>query len=873
MKNKKIILSSILSGVIAVGSTTVIVSCGSDGDPPEKAKSPDQGTGNPSLGGNPSQQGSRSNLLKIANWNLKNLNGSDYAKNTAAAKIINDAGLSLVGVEEVDSAAALYKIASQLNYVQGKQSWKVVSSDLSYKATGDNNVTRMSGISAQEYYGFIYDSDALMPKAFNNNKIGDLYNNPFKENKYLKDARDNHSVASITNIKSAYVRPPFAASFEAKATHKDFTAVIAHLDSPGAGSRTHAGEAAQKNSSAHTGATFEYSPKVSTNDALSAAYGGGIGSQEAWEAEEISNVMTYFDNINGDDNDMIFMGDTNIKNTSTGNPFQSTIDAGYTQAFDPASDDSKTSIGSSGYVNPYDRIYLKTPLAIGQHARRYDMNNAFSSAGVDARSLHIYNTPSFKDISDKISDHALVIQNLDMSQSENGKSSGTVKVQDPRNIDINNASYFDLRTVAGLSSQAAYKVLYYRKYVGNIDTEEKLTKVLQYYSTSRQQWRGGATYSERGANVHFDYSHTYDQSKASEEIVDQSSYITRTTQLTFDKIHVNTDDYATLKKAIDNGLLSAKTLSKIAELRNQNTAITSLDQIGIDSTNPGQELYQGVYDLSGTPTAISNPLDVNVSSFDELLQAIGPNSSYRLHEYDVAAIIAYRQQAEKVDDKTELERILGSYAANKIGDILTYSSAVSTATNKVEADLNAKIDIFSADNAKFTKYMGSTIGGLIWENLLNKAKASVLNGQTGNVQVNFSINKTELFNGIRNPQYFELQFGQIFNIPSTQGSMTINIAAPVDPSNGYTVSDLITHAQSSADLTTFLKQFPGLAGGGSSGIGEMSKTQFGYLVTALSGMDPTAANDFDAIVAAAQVVHPYQPGSVKKYDILKTHLH
>ena len=113
----------------------------------------------------------------------------------------------------------------------------------------------MGGFGVREYFGFIYDSSKLIPKPGKDGVVGHLYSNPFGENEYLKFGQKNDH--TITNINSAYTRPPFGATFEYKKNHKDFTAVIAHLDSPGYG-KAKSGKGILKNHSARTDPAFEY---------------------------------------------------------------------------------------------------------------------------------------------------------------------------------------------------------------------------------------------------------------------------------------------------------------------------------------------------------------------------------------------------------------------------------------------------------------------------------------------------------------------------------------------------------------------------------------------------------------------------------------
>ncbi|MCK5807299.1 MAG: endonuclease/exonuclease/phosphatase family protein, partial [Mycoplasmataceae bacterium] len=431
--------------------------------------------------------------IKIGNWNIANFHGTNYNKNHAIAQVILDAEVSLIGIEEVDYTSGLFKVAKELNKIKRLHDvWKVVTSKLSYKATGDANVTAMGGLSAREYYGFIYDSTKLTPKADVDGNIGRIYDNPFKENKYLVDGETHDH--TITNTKSAYVRPPFGATFEYNKNKKDFTAVIAHLDSPGYG-KAKSNKALVKNHSSKTGPTFEF--HSSSSSLLATNYDTAIGSQEAWEAENLPDVMKFFNDKNGTDEDMIFLGDTNIKNhkSHSKRPFQSTLNGGYKESFDPSLETSKTSLGKSdNYASPYDRIFSKTDLINPDDGERYDFTRVFRSALVDPKKVKAYAPITLND-SHKLSDHTMVTQILHMKNQENGRSASIASNQGAKDIDVNNMTYFEMTSTMGMSPKEAYKIIYYRAFVGAIDTEEKLDNLVKYFSKRKGKYSGSASYA------------------------------------------------------------------------------------------------------------------------------------------------------------------------------------------------------------------------------------------------------------------------------------------------------------------------------------------------------------------------------------------
>ncbi|MCP4354783.1 MAG: hypothetical protein GY793_03970, partial [Proteobacteria bacterium] len=276
------------------------------------------------------------------------------------------------------------------------------------------------------------------------------------------------------NKNSAYTRPPFGAQFETS-NGKDFTAVIAHFDSPKAG-KAHVGHAVEKNtSSKNTTKTYEGSISSKNNK-----YGTTLGTQELFEAEQTKNVMDYFKTINGGDEDMIFMGDTNIPLTKNGTPFQKLLDAGYKRLFDPSSPNSKTSMSMFAktndklYSNPYDKIFTNSPMVVGE-GKRFDMTSA--KALIDKKAFKIYKPGDLT----KISDHTLVYATLDATKADKGHSKEKVVKDVPATeVDINNTTYYDLITRFGFREEEAIKILYHRHIYG-IDDRKSLAEILNYH--------------------------------------------------------------------------------------------------------------------------------------------------------------------------------------------------------------------------------------------------------------------------------------------------------------------------------------------------------------------------------------------------------
>lgn len=328
---------------------------------------------------------------KISFWNVLNLGDDNTPKKRgrfkSIANVINDSNSSIVGLAEIDKEDTIEKLCNILNQINSSAHWGCIRSN---KSGYDSQGKLVGGSRQVEYYGFLYKSTEFIPKPFaNTNLIGALYINPRIDNEFYP------------NEKTAFVRPPFGVSFEERTTHKDFTFAISHNDSPG--------------TSASKGSIKEKN------------YGQGQGTQEIWEAKHLIDAMKYFDAIDGNNSDLVYMGDTNIKSATGNTPFQTLIDDHYSALVNPADASTKSSLGFTDYSEAYDRIFIKSALLSPNDAyEKYDLGTAFSRniAHVDDYESEPPKTPiNFRVIRTFISDHTMVSSKLVMSNEENDNSS------------------------------------------------------------------------------------------------------------------------------------------------------------------------------------------------------------------------------------------------------------------------------------------------------------------------------------------------------------------------------------------------------------------------------------------------------------------
>ncbi|WP_051617825.1 endonuclease/exonuclease/phosphatase family protein [Mycoplasmopsis iners] len=272
--------------------------------------------------------------IRIGNWNVLNFslteNNSDLVKNVkikAIAYLIKHLNIDVQGIIELDNEEAVKELTNYLNQIQPEAKWEYIIND--WNDNGKNPLLEANS-KQHEYAAVIYKSSKLNSKKFINNKFGLSYDNSNFENHFRQGK------------KYGYVRPPFGVLLETKGkTKNDFTFVIDHFDSPGKNDKI--GESSIS--------------RVNGNKLAKS-----VGDQEADEAYNLYNMMNWFDNHDAENDDLIFMGDTNIPAHTTNHLFEPALNNGYISLI---SDDVNTSLGTKfgAYASAYDKIFYKGDLA------------------------------------------------------------------------------------------------------------------------------------------------------------------------------------------------------------------------------------------------------------------------------------------------------------------------------------------------------------------------------------------------------------------------------------------------------------------------------------------------------------------------------
>ncbi|WP_027334799.1 MnuA family membrane nuclease [Mycoplasmopsis felifaucium] len=277
------------------------------------------------------QELTSNNLIRVGFWNVKNLgDNSPVLKYEALASVIYKNNYNLIGLVEIDGENSVKKIVDLLNSLTNDNTYSFIQTNDKVKAKS-NKV----GNNVAEYASFIYNSKLLKSLPFDSGENVLVYDN---------SNFDDYGYGKLLKS-SEYMRPPVGAKFETVGPIKNnFTYVISHFDSPG----------------------------VTSNETKHPITKKSQGAQEVVEGLNLKNVMNWFDDKDGNNDDLIFAGDTNIKSGNANISFNPVLQS-YTSLIDDNKDNA-TSLSSTkmNYSEPYDKMFVKTDLKYSP-ASIYDM--------------------------------------------------------------------------------------------------------------------------------------------------------------------------------------------------------------------------------------------------------------------------------------------------------------------------------------------------------------------------------------------------------------------------------------------------------------------------------------------------------------------
>ncbi|AHH45154.1 endonuclease/exonuclease/phosphatase family protein [Mesomycoplasma bovoculi] len=318
----------------------------------------------------PNSSNEETKSIRIGFWNVLNyVNKNNSAKSLAIADVINYNKADLVGLAEIKPESDGSIIVDYLNKLDPKAEWSQLTTDPEGK------------INQKERYTFLYKKSLLETVDFTSPKT----------NPYL-----------IAKTDFEFARPVAAVKFQTKGDIKnDFTVALDHFDAPGP-KKKRKGKDREKSS----------------------RFFSGQGEQEVQEGEHLIDALNYIDANDGPNNEIIFMGDTNIKGPNHSGVFASTLKT-YKSLLTP---DDLSSLKNTeiGYANSYDKIFYKGDLKT-KDAKVFDLWSVFDKKIVNEATFAELKKQDDKEnqlkniiskIRTGISDHAPVFFTLELNKND-----------------------------------------------------------------------------------------------------------------------------------------------------------------------------------------------------------------------------------------------------------------------------------------------------------------------------------------------------------------------------------------------------------------------------------------------------------------------
>ncbi|WP_341491541.1 endonuclease/exonuclease/phosphatase family protein [Mesomycoplasma ovipneumoniae] len=317
--------------------------------------------------------------IRVGFWNVKDYTNkinksskkANSAKTYALASIINSSESDVVGLAEITTTGDGTDIVNELEKLNPTAGWKQMTT------------SKYGKTNHEEKYTFLYKSSLLEMINFEENSNPYLIQDGIKLEKWT--------------------RPVAAVKFKTKTNiKKDFTLAIGHFDAAGPYKKKNPKEEADSEA-----------PKQ--------------GQQEANEARDLANVLAEIDKKDGLNNEIIFMGDTNILTENTEKLFESTLKS-YRLLLGK---DEKTTLSSKfgEYKNSYDKIFYKGDLST-RNAQKYNLYSIFENNIVDLEKYDQMQKEDKRQPKSKyggpkdikritgISNHTMIYFDLELSESD-----------------------------------------------------------------------------------------------------------------------------------------------------------------------------------------------------------------------------------------------------------------------------------------------------------------------------------------------------------------------------------------------------------------------------------------------------------------------
>ncbi|MCV3733999.1 endonuclease/exonuclease/phosphatase family protein [Ureaplasma miroungigenitalium] len=286
------------------------------------------------------------NYWRIGHWNVLNQGGTNELKNLLLAKTINYLNLDVIALTEINAYnvqdQAVTKIIDSLNTLNPTNPYTYILSDELYSPKFATQKERVAFIYRKNVFDVKQEFYFLKDKKTNT---------PYELDQVILSANPaDHAKQKATKI--TYSRTPYGITLIDKKRENDFSILAVHLDSPGDSKN----KAARKQD-------YKYAYKN--------------GTKELNEAYHLSTVMRLFDKFDGQNEDLILTGDTNVRGKNFNIAFGalSKSPLNYRSLLSAS---LKTSLGVSfsKYTSAYDKLFLRTDYQSLNNAEQPIFENA-----------------------------------------------------------------------------------------------------------------------------------------------------------------------------------------------------------------------------------------------------------------------------------------------------------------------------------------------------------------------------------------------------------------------------------------------------------------------------------------------------------------
>ncbi|MDQ0513792.1 hypothetical protein J2Z62_000230 [Mycoplasmoides fastidiosum] len=334
----------------------------------------------------------QTNNIRVGMWNIANYEEKGDKFSSERAKVLADVlyqnNLDLLTVIEptYKNATGFTELVKNLNHLAGSEKYEAI---ISLPSVSEQPILKR--VSLSERYGFIYKKDRLRYETSpHQQEPADFSTFNITDSPYDKGGSQELNDTGNRNIlffkekadeKHFYTRRPGAIKWTDLVNNQTFVTIAAHASSPDA--RDSQGET-KFNCADLKQFGIEHGTKCDSK----------LGSNEAWDALKIPDVLKYFSEVFKED-DIFFMADTNIR-FNNNFLFERATKEGYKNIFplDAAGEKLETAYDKdrgpakfrttlsspdrlNAYANAYDKAFYKFQNYNVQNPTRWDLWNLY----------------------------------------------------------------------------------------------------------------------------------------------------------------------------------------------------------------------------------------------------------------------------------------------------------------------------------------------------------------------------------------------------------------------------------------------------------------------------------------------------------------